>query len=329
MVSGYAQNFCTNEALTLFDQMILEGIEPNGATLASVLSACARSGSLDLGEGIHFFIKAKGMEMGVILGTALVHMYAKNGAILMARRLFDEMPEKNTAAWNAMICGLAVDGHAQGALDLFHELKREEIVPNDITFVGDLSACCHAGLIDVGLDFFYSMKREYGIEPRIEHYSCMVDLLGQGGRLLEAEESIKGMVWKPDVVVLGALLGACKNYGNIEIAERVAREILELEPNNHGVYVVLSNMYAEAGKWEDVIKLRKVMKDGALKKIPGWSLVDGDNSVICSAGEKQDQALQLIRLLFACYSCIKYLNFFQRSKSRKVRGRNPLPVGGE
>ncbi|XP_043706346.1 pentatricopeptide repeat-containing protein At5g06540-like [Telopea speciosissima] len=277
MVSGYAQNFCSNEALMMFDRMISEGTEPNNATLASVLSACARSGRLDLGEQIHIFVKVKGMDMGVILGTALVHMYAKNGAILIARRLFDDMPEKNTATWNAMICGLAVHGHAQEALELFLKLKKERVVPNDITFVGVLSACCHAGLIDIGCDTFHSMKREYGIEPKIEHYGCMVDLLGRGGRLLEAEELIKGIVWKPDVVVLGALLGACKNHGNIEIAERVVKEILQLEPNNHGVYVILSNMYAEAGRWEDVVKLRKVMKDGGLKKTPGWSLVDGDN----------------------------------------------------
>ncbi|XP_010250738.1 PREDICTED: pentatricopeptide repeat-containing protein At5g06540-like [Nelumbo nucifera] len=277
MVSGYAQNFCSNEALVLFDQMVSEGIEPNDATLASVLSACARSGCLELGERIHLFIKEKGIEVGVILGTALVHMYAKNGAILMAQKLFDEMPEKNTATWNAMICGLAVHGHAEEALDLFFQLDKREVAPNDITFVGVLSACCHAGLLEVGRNIFNSMKRKYGIEPKIEHYGCMVDLLGRSGRLAEAENLIKGMAWKADVVVLGALLGACKNRGNVEIAERVVKEILVLEPNNHGVYVVLSNMYAEAGRWEDVLRLRKVMKDGGLKKIPGWSLVDGDD----------------------------------------------------
>ncbi|KAF8390638.1 hypothetical protein HHK36_025165 [Tetracentron sinense] len=277
MVSGYAQNFCSNEALVLFDQMIVEGLEPNGATLASVLSACARSGCLDLGEQIHVFIEEKGIEVEVILGTALVHMYAKNGAISKAQKLFDEMLERNIATWNAMICGLAVHGYAEGALELFRKLEKEQVVPNDITFVGVLSACCHAGLLEIGREIFDSMKNEYGIEPKIEHYGCMVDLLGRCGELLEAEQLIKGLVWKADVVILGALLGACKNHGNIEIAERVVKKILILEPSNHGVYVVLSNMYAEAGRWEDVVRLRKVMKDGGLKKIPGWSLVDDDN----------------------------------------------------
>ena len=277
MISGYAQNYCSNEALELFDEMVVEGLEPNGATLASVLSACARSGCLDLGERVRVFMEEKGIEVEVILGTALVHMYAKNGAILMAQKLFDSMSERNIATWNAMICGLAVHGHAKEALDLFWKLEKEQIVPNDITFVGVLSGCCHAGLLEDGRRIFHMMKRVYGIEPKIEHYGCMVDLLGRGGELLEAEELIKGMAWKADVVILGALLGSCKNHGIIEIAERVVKEILVLEPHNHGVYVVLSNMYAEAGRWEDVLRLRKVMNTGNLKKTPGWSLVDSHN----------------------------------------------------
>ncbi|XP_057983542.1 pentatricopeptide repeat-containing protein At5g06540-like [Malania oleifera] len=276
MVSGYAQNFCSNEALMVFDQMVEQGFEPNGATLASVLSACARSGCLELGERVHAFMEAKGIEVGVILGTALVHMYARNGAISMAKKVFDSMRERNIATWNAMICGLAAHGHAE-ALHLFQMLEREQVAPNDITFVGVLSACCHQGLVDAGRKVFYSMRQVYGLEPKIEHYGCMVDILGRAGRLEEAEKLIKGMAWKADVVILGALLSACKNHGNIEIAERVVKEILVLEPYNHGVYVVLSNMYAEARQWEDVQRLRKVMKEENLWKTPGWSLVDDDS----------------------------------------------------
>ncbi|KAK4846318.1 hypothetical protein QYF36_015756 [Acer negundo] len=276
MITGYAQNLCAGEALLLFDKMVLEGFAPNSVTLASVLSACAQSGGLEFGERLHIFIDNRGIEMGVILGTALVHMYAKNGSILRAKKLFDSMPERNIATWNAMICGSASHGHAEEALNLFRKLEKEQILPNDITFVGVLSACCHAGLTEVGREIFNSMKPMYGVEPKIEHYGCMVDLLGRSGKIEEAEELMKGMVWKADVVMLGALLAACKTHGNIEVAERVVKQVIVLEPNNHGVYVVLSNMYAEAGRWQDVMRLRKVMKVGNLKKTPGWSLVDGN-----------------------------------------------------
>ncbi|KAL5061699.1 hypothetical protein RYX36_023436 [Vicia faba] len=274
MICGYAQNFCHNEALNLFEDMIGVGFEPNGATLASVLSACARSGCLELGERIHDFMRVKGVEVGVILGTAFVYMYAKNGSILKARKFFDEMLERNIVTWNAMICGLASHGHVEDALSLFERIKKDEIVvPNDITFIGVLSACCHAGLIGVAHKVFCSMKDVHGIEPKIEHYGCMVDLLGRGGKLLEAEEMIKRMPWKPDVVILGSLLAASKNNGNTEVAERVVKQILTLEPHNHGAHVALSNMYAEAGQWQEVLRLRKTMKVEKLKKAPGWSLI--------------------------------------------------------
>ncbi|MQL80791.1 hypothetical protein Taro_013242 [Colocasia esculenta] len=278
MVSAYAQNFQADKALQLFDQMIQEGLEPNDATLSSVLSACARSGGLDLGGRIHLFMKEKGIELGVILGTALVDMYAKNGAISVARELFRAMPEKNIATWNAMICGLAHHGHASEALRLFRELEKEAVAPNDVTFVGVLSACCHAGLLEAGRGIFCSMQRDYANEPKIEHYGCMVDLLGRCGRLTEAEDLISGMKWEPDIVVLGALLTACKHHRNIEVAERVVRRILELEPHSHGVYVVLSNMYAEAGRWEDVERWRKAMRDGGLNKVPAWSCIGDDKN---------------------------------------------------
>lgn len=274
IISGYAQNYCSNEALKLFNLMIGEGFEPNGATLASVLSACARAGCLELGERIHEFMKKKGIDMGVILGTALVYMYAKNGAITTAQNVFDKMPERNIATWNAMICGLATHGHAEDALFLFQKLTKEQLSPNDITFIGVLSACCHAGLFDVGRNIFHSMKKVYGIEPKIQHYGCMVDLLGRGGKLLEAEKLIKEMPWQADVVILGALLAASKSIGNTQVAEDVVKEILALEPHNHGVHVAMSNMYAEAGQWQEVLRLRKTMKKDRLKKAPGWSLVD-------------------------------------------------------
>ncbi|KAI3874691.1 hypothetical protein MKX03_015168 [Papaver bracteatum] len=263
IVNGYARNFFSNEALLLFDQMLAKGVEPNGETLLPVLCACARSLSS---------VSEDQTEVGLMLGTALVDIYAKKGEISVARSLFNKIPERNTTTWNAVICGLTDLGHAVEALELFQEMGKSEVLPNDITFTGVLSACCRAGLLEDGRDIFLSMKRVYENEPKIEHYRCMVDLLVQGGRLVEAEELISGMVCEADIVVLGALLEACRNHGNIAIAERVVKKMLHLEPQNHGVYDVLSSMYADAGRWEDELKLRKEMKD--LTKIPGWGFVD-------------------------------------------------------
>ncbi|KAJ8566900.1 hypothetical protein K7X08_019108 [Anisodus acutangulus] len=274
MICGFAQNDRYSDAIQLFERMLKDGMEPNGATLASVLSACAQSGSLQLGEQIRVYMEENGIELGVILGTALVNMYAKNGVVVEAEKCFSGMRERNIATWNAMICGLAVHGHAKEAINFFKKLEQEKVMPNDITLVGVLSACCHAGLFDYGEGIFHSMKELYGIEPKIEHYGCMVDILGRNGKLLEAEQLIRGMIWKADVVIWGSLLHACQRHENIDIAERVVKEILLLNPNSHGVYVVLSNMYAEAERWEDVVKLRKRMKEVSLKKTPGWSLVN-------------------------------------------------------
>ncbi|KAD7479603.1 hypothetical protein E3N88_02739 [Mikania micrantha] len=273
MVCGYAQNDRAEDALALFNQMVAQRFEPNGPSLSSVLSACAQAGCLDMGEKIHRYLIEKGFGIGVILGTALVNMYAKNGALLMARNCFNNMPQKNVVTWNAMISGLAVHGHAKEALEFFQELEKHTVKPNDSTFVGVLTACCHAGMVDFGRKIFNSLRNVYGIEPSIQHYGCMVDLLGRGGMVLEAEELINRMPWKADLKIFGALLSACSSHGNIEVAERVVKKMVVLDHDNHGVYIVLSNMYANVGRWDDVSRLREIMKDGSLKKTPGWSLV--------------------------------------------------------
>ncbi|KAL8162895.1 hypothetical protein V2J09_014384 [Rumex salicifolius] len=298
MVCGYAQNDCTSEALVMFDRMTASGFEPNGATLASVLSACAREGWLELGERIHDFMKMKKMEIGVILGTALVHMYSQNGAIKNAQTVFDEMPERNIRTWNAMIHGLAIHGHGEEAINLFKKLQIEnQIMPNEVTFLGALSACCHAGLVEEGRAIFYSMKSMYKIEPKIQHFGIMVDLLGRQGRLLEAEEIIREMTWKADVMSWGALLSACRNYGNVEVAERTVEEILALDPHNHGVYVILSNMYAESGRWEDVSRLRKLMKMENLQKTPEQWLANNSHKTTKNKTQSQQEVSSSFSLL--------------------------------
>ncbi|CAM0150162.1 unnamed protein product [Urochloa decumbens] len=278
VVSACAQNGRHEDAMAAFDEMVREGFEPGGAALSSVLSACARSasGGLEMGRRVHDLMLARGGAEGVILSTALVDMYAKNGAIREAMAVFEGMTERRVPAmWNALISGLAHHGQGERALDVFRRMQREGVPPNATTLVGALSACCHAELLDEARRLFMSMENEFGITPGIQHYGCMVYLLGQAGFLSEAEEMIRGMKCEPDTVIWGALLTACNSHGEIEIAERTVVEMLKLDPSNHGVYVVLSNLYAEAGRWQDVDKLRKVMKGARLSKIPGASRVCG------------------------------------------------------
>ncbi|KAF6991927.1 hypothetical protein CFC21_008975 [Triticum aestivum] len=276
MVSGYAQNGQYQDAMGAFDEMLNEGFEPGAVVLASVLSACARSGGLVMGRRVHDIMERRGMvaPVGVILGTALVDMYAKNGAIKEAVTVFKGMPERHTATWNALISALAHHGHVKDALAMFQQMRREGVPPNAVTLVGVLSAYCHTGLLDEARRVFASME-DFGVTPSIQHYGCMVDLLGRSGLLSEAEEMIRGMTCKADTMIWGALLTACKNHGDIDVAERAVQEMLKLDPNNHGVYVVLSNIYADADRWQDVDRLRKVMKGARLSKIPGSSAVGG------------------------------------------------------
>uniref|UniRef100_A0A0D3HLV3 Pentatricopeptide repeat-containing protein n=1 Tax=Oryza barthii TaxID=65489 RepID=A0A0D3HLV3_9ORYZ len=209
----------------------------------------------------------------------MVSGYAQNGMHEDAMRAFEEMLERQTATWNALITGLAHHGHGEVALGTFHRMRRDGVPPNGATLVGVLSAYGCTGRLDEARRVFASMERDFAVAPTIQHYGCMVDLLGRSGLLTEAEEMIRGMTTcDADKVIWGALLNACKNYGDIDVAERAVQEILKLNPGNHGVYVVLSNMYAEAGRWQDVDRLRKVMKRARLSKIPGSSAVAGDDS---------------------------------------------------
>ncbi|BAH95269.1 pentatricopeptide repeat-containing protein At5g66520 [Oryza sativa Japonica Group] len=284
MVSGYAQNGMHEDAMRSFEEMVGDGIEPHGAALASVLSSCARSGSrgLEMGRRVHELMESRRVTapvVGAILGTALVDMYAKTGAMEEATAVFDRMPERQTATWNALITGLAHHGHGEVALATFHRMRRDGVPPNGATLVGVLSAYGCTGRLDEARRVFASMEKDFAVAPTIQHYGCMVDLLGRSGLLTEAEEMIRGMTTcDADTVIWGALLNACKNHGDIDVAERAVQEMLKLDPGNHGVYVVLSNMYAEAGRWQDVDRLRKVMKRARLSKIPGSSTVAGDDS---------------------------------------------------
>ncbi|XP_072997908.1 pentatricopeptide repeat-containing protein At5g48910-like [Typha latifolia] len=277
VISCYVRNQHPLVALDLFRRMLLEKLMPNRVTIASVLSACASVGALDAGKWIHVLISKKKFQLDPFLGSALVDMYSKCGAVEFALDVFGALREKNTCTWNAMINGLAMNGHSSKALDVFSEMQLESMVrPDEVTFVGVLLACSHGGFIDEGRRHFYFTTKKYGVELIVEHYACMVDLLGRCGHLKEAEELIKAMPIKPDIVVWRALLGGCRLHKNVELAERV---VSEMEAHGSGDYVLQSNLYASVGRWKEVEKIRKIMKDNGIRKTPGCSSIEIGNVI--------------------------------------------------
>ncbi|XP_028769925.1 pentatricopeptide repeat-containing protein At5g48910-like [Neltuma alba] len=280
MISGYAQNEKYSDAIELFHQMQQQSnLVPNDVTLVSVLSACAQLGALDLGKWIDRFIKRNKIKLSLFLGNSLADMYAKCGCIGDARHVFDSMQEKDVTSWTIIITGLAMHGHANEAFICFREMIENGLRPSDITFMGLLTACTHAGLVDEGLDYFHMMDQVYGIAPKIEHYGCVVDLLSRTGRLEKAESLVISMPIEPNVLVWGALLGGCRKYRDAERGVRVAQRILELAPDHSGSYVYLANIYASKGRLDDAAKCRLRMRDKGVIKTPGCSWIEVDNTV--------------------------------------------------
>ncbi|CAL9003631.1 unnamed protein product [Prunus brigantina] len=279
LISAYAHANCTNQASDLFAQMKDSGVRPNQVTMVSLISLCAEVGALDLGKWVHSYINQQRMEVDVILRTALVDMYAKCGDIDMALMLFSEASNRDSCMWNAMMTGFAMHGCGKQALELFEQMDRQGVEPNDITFIGVLHACSHAGLVADGKWLFEKMVHVYGLAPKVEHYGCMVDLLGRAGNLDEAHKLIKSMPMQPNTIVWGALLAACKIHKNPNLAEVAARELLELEPQNCGYNILMSNIYAASNRWNEVDGVRKSMKDRGTKKEPGLSSIEVNGSV--------------------------------------------------
>ncbi|KAJ9185806.1 hypothetical protein P3X46_005397 [Hevea brasiliensis] len=279
MISAYAQAHCIDHAFDLFVQMRDGKVMPNEVTMVSLLSLCAEVGALDMGKWIHAYIDKLGIEVDVVLKTALVDMYAKCGDIDRAQSLFREAMFRDICLWNAMMTGYGMNGYGAEALKLFAQMERLDIKPNDITFIGALHACGHAGLVAEGKRLFERMVHDFGLNPKVEHYGCMVDLLGRAGLLDEAYEMIESMPMTSNIAVWGALLAACKLHKNLDLGELAGREILALEPQNCGYNVLMSNIYAAANRWNDVAGMRKAMEDTGIEKEPGLSSIEVNGSV--------------------------------------------------
>ncbi|XP_057477885.1 pentatricopeptide repeat-containing protein At1g08070, chloroplastic-like isoform X1 [Actinidia eriantha] len=274
MLACYAHSGKSNEALSLFDEMQALGIKPNEATMVSLLSACGHLGALEQGLCLHSYLSYHKIKTNSIVGTALVDMYAKCGSISRATEVFHSLESKDVLAWNTIITGMAMHGSTKDTIQLFEKMQREGVAPNDITFVALLGACRHAGMVEEGQRLLVCMSRTYGIAPKIEHYGCVIDLLARAGRLEEAMELIGTMPMEPNASAWGALLGGCRIYGNAQVGERVGKHLINLQPHHSGRYILLSNVYAAAERWDDASKVRNLMKVKGVSKVPGVSVIE-------------------------------------------------------
>ncbi|KAJ0987437.1 hypothetical protein J5N97_005793 [Dioscorea zingiberensis] len=284
MITGYVRCGAHQEAMKVFVEMRQARERPDEVTMLSLLSACSDSGALDVGEKIHqslVEIQSRN-ELSVVLGNALIDMYAKCGSINKALEVFSGMREKDVSTWNSIIGGLAFHGHAEESVSLFEHMRKKRVKPNEITFVGVLVACSHGGMVEEGHKYFKLMRTEYGIEPNVKHYGCMVDILGRAGLLEEASNFVDDMKVEPDAIVWRALLGACRIHGNVELGEHANKQLLKLRGGSSGDYVLLSNIYASMGKWGGKEKIRKLMDDRRVSKEAGCSQIEGKNKEFIS-----------------------------------------------
>ncbi|KAL6627644.1 hypothetical protein ACP70R_031370 [Stipagrostis hirtigluma subsp. patula] len=280
VIGAYAQMKRPEEAVEVFRRMQMEeGIEPDAVALLSVLSACGDLGAVDLGEWVHRFVVRRGLCQGIPLMNAIIDMYMKCGCIGRAVEVFEGMEQKSVVTWTTLIAGFALHGLGLQAVEMFRRMERENVAPNDVTFLAILSACSHIGLTDLGRCYFNIMVSQYGIKPRVEHYGCMVDLLGRAGCLTEAQDLVHNMPFKANAAIWGALLAAARTHGDADLGEQALLHLIELEPHNSGNYILLSNIYAEQERWDDVSKLRKAMKERGLRNVPGASSIEVDGMV--------------------------------------------------
>lgn len=274
MIDRYFGDGRFEEGLCLFSDLLRSGVRPNEYTFAGILNACARQTLEELGSQVHGHMMRIGYDPRSFAASALVHMYTKCGSIEKADIVFKSLPRPDLVSWTSLINGYAQHGQPHEALKLFDMLLESGTRPDHVTFVGVLSACVHAGLVDKGLEYFHSIREKHGLIITEDHYACVVDLLSRSGRFKEAEQIIREMPTKPDKFLWASLLGGCRIHGNFELAKRVSEALFEIEPENAATYVTLANIYATAGKWDEVAKVRKLMDERGVVKKPGMSWVN-------------------------------------------------------
>lgn len=279
MISCYTKSRSAQESFELFHQMQSSEVKPDQITLANMLSTCASVGALNQGTWIHLYIQKNQIQLDHLLGTALVDMYGKCGSVEKATELFSKITDKAMCLWTAMIGACAVEGQARKAVGLFSKMEATGIKPDHVTFIALLSACSHGGLIDEGYKYFHKMKSEYRIDPGIQHYGCIVDLLSRSGHLKEALELIHSMPVEADIVIWSSFMRACETHQNVELAEYAHKRLIEIDPTNDAAHVLLSKIYARAGRWDYASLIRTKLHELGIRKHPGCSMIEQNGTV--------------------------------------------------
>lgn len=309
MITAFAHCGKPDEAIAVYQEMSKAKEIPNAITIINLLEACSVSAELKRSKWAHGVAIRRGLAVEVEVGTAIVDMYSKCGAIEASRKAFNQIPQKNIVTWTAMIAAYGVNGLAYEALALLAEMKLHGLKTNSLTTLSVLAACSHGGLVEEGLSFFKSMVHDHGVEPSFEHYSCIVDMLGRAGKLDSAMEVIKMLPesLKNGASIWGALLSACRSYGNTKLGEEAITHVLELEPLKSAGYLLASRMYAADGLWADAARMRSLVKERGVRVVAGYSLVHVDNKARrFVAGDKSSpQAGEIHQIVLQLHDCIK------------------------
>ncbi|XP_022844768.1 pentatricopeptide repeat-containing protein At3g02330, mitochondrial [Olea europaea var. sylvestris] len=274
IMSGFSSHEQSEGAQICFSKMLEMGVKPDNFTFATILDSCANLATVGLGRQIHAQIIKQDLQSDVYINSTLVDMYSKCGNMQDSRLMFDKSPNRDFVTWNAMVCAYANHGLGEEALQIFEKMQIQNVRPNHATFVAVLRACAHICLVERGLFYFNSMQTDYGLDPQLEHYSSMVDILGRSGQVTDALKLIEEMPFEADDVIWRTLLSICRMHGNVEVAEKAASSLLQLDPEDSSAYVLLSNIYADAEMWTEVSNMRKVMRYSRLKKEPGCSWIE-------------------------------------------------------
>ncbi|KAL6990744.1 hypothetical protein U1Q18_008866 [Sarracenia purpurea var. burkii] len=302
IVAGYAQNGNLCKSLYLFNEMRTSLQRPDSITVVSLLQACAAIGALHQGKWIHNFIIRSRLGPCILIDTALVDMYSKCGDLDTARKIFDMMSQYDLISWSTIIAGCGSHGKGEIALEMYSKFLLTGIEPNHVIFLSVLSACSHNGLVDQGLNVFYAMRKDFRVEPRLEHLACIVDLLSRAGRVEDAYDFYKRNFPEPTVDVLGILLDACRTSGNLELGEIIARDIVMLKPMDAGNYLQLVHSYASVDRWDGVNEAWIQMRSLGLKKLPGWSFIELNGTITTffthhSSHPQYKETIQLLKFL--------------------------------